>query len=751
IAGGRVRILDRNRRLVPPGVPGEIYLGGVGLARGYLGRPDLTAERFVLDPFLPGERLYRTGDLGRFRADGQIDYLGRLDHQVKLRGFRIELGEIAAALSRHPAVLESVALVREDQPGQKRLVAYVALDGVIAPRDGPVGVAELRAFLRERLPDYMVPAGFVLLDRLPLTHNGKLDRRALPAPEEGAAPSGDFATPESAIEETLASLWAAVLHLPRVSIHDNFFEIGGDSILSIQIVVRAKQAGLELTPRQLFQHQTIAELAKVVGLHKASPAEQGPVTGSAPLTPVQRWWLEQDLESPQHWNQAFFFEASEALDARALNEAFAALMGQHDTLRLRISGATEQRFEPLEENSAGLLRCVDLGDKSAAERAEILRTMAEDTQRSLDLTRGPVMRATLFHGDDTSPDRILVAIHHLAVDAVSWRILLDDLWTAYQQRRRGDPILLPPKTSSFKRWAEALTQEAAGEAIHGELDHWLSAYRRDVPLLPLDHDRGENTEASARSIFVALDAAETESLLREVPRAYRTQINDALLTAFGEALAGWLGSRTVLFDLEGHGREDLFPDLDLTRTVGWFTTIFPVVLEIPSDADPSRSLPAVKEQLRAVPNHGVGHGLLLYLRAEDDEVRELRALPRAEIAFNYLGQLDRGTVDDAPLRRAKQDPGPTHSPRARRRYLLEVTSSVLGGRLQIRFTYSENRHEAETIQAVAEGFLASLRALIAHCLAPGAGGYTPSDFEEEDLSQEDIRGMLDALDGEGQS
>jgi amino acid adenylation domain-containing protein/non-ribosomal peptide synthase protein (TIGR01720 family) len=750
ITGGRARILDRHRHLVPAGVVGEIYLGGIGLARGYLGQPELTAERFVPDPFAAGERLYRTGDLGRFRADGEIEYLGRIDHQVKLRGFRIELGDIESALARHPRVREAVALVREDHPGERRLVAYLALDGG-GGGEPPLGPTELRAFLRERLPEHMVPSTFVLVDRLPLTPNGKVDRRALPRPDESAAPSSsdELAAPGSAVEETLAAIWASVLRLPRVGIHDNFFEIGGDSILSIQIVVKAQQAGLELTPRQLFQHQTIAELAEVVGLRRAAPAEQGPVTGTAPLTPIQRWWLEQELASPHHWNQAFFFEASEALDGDLLDEAFTALLAQHDTLRLRLASPSMQLFAPLEGSSAGILRRVDLGACPPAERDQVLRAIAAEVQTSLDLDRGPVIRAAFFHGDQASPDRLLVAIHHLAVDAVSWRILLDDLWTAYQQRRRGEAVHLPPRTSSFKRWAEALEREAAGERIRGELDCWLAPRRREVPALPLDHQQGENTEESARSIFVSLDADETESLLREVPRAYRTQINDALLTAFAEALAGWLGSETVLFDLEGHGREDLFPELDITRTVGWFTTVFPVVLEVTAGADPSLALPSVKEQLRAIPNHGVGHGLLLHLRAADDEVRELRALPRADVAFNYLGQLDRGAADDAPLRRGKQDPGPTHSPRARRRYALEVTASVLGGRLQLRFTYSDSLHRAATIQALADAFLASLRALIAHCLAPGAGGYTPSDFEEEDLSQEDIRGMLAALDGEG--
>ncbi|MFO0758291.1 MAG: non-ribosomal peptide synthase/polyketide synthase [Byssovorax sp.] len=755
IGGGRVRLLDRRGRLVPPGVAGEIYLGGKGLARGYLGRPELTAERFVADPYAPGERLYRTGDLGRLRADGAIEYLGRIDHQVKVRGYRIELGEIESALLRHPRVREAVALAREDRPGDKRLWAYV----VPSPEgaEGPLTPGMLRAHLAERLPDHMVPSTFVLLERLPLTRNGKVDRKALPGPSEIGAAEPDRAeiAPEGPVEETLAAIWAAVLRVPHVGVNDNFFEIGGDSILSIQIVVKAQQAGLTLTPRQLFQHQTIAELARVVERRGRAPEDQGPVVGAAPLTPIQRWWLEQELEDAHHWNQAFVFETDEALDPGALDRALAALVAHHDTLRLRLARSegrpTEQRFAPVEGATEGLLMQVDLAGLGGEERRARALSAAMEAQASLDLARGPVLRAAHFPAGDGEPDRLLLAVHHLAIDAVSWRVLLDDLLSAYDAERRGEPVKLPPKTTSFKRWAEALVEEARGDAIAGELPFWLSRLRAIVPTLPVDHDHGANTEASARSIFVGLDAAETESLLRDVPRAYRTQINDVLLAAFGEALAGWLGSDRILFDLEGHGREEISPELDLSRTIGWFTTVFPVILEIPAGGDPSVVLPAVKEQLRAIPRHGTGYGLLRYLRPEDDDVRALQAAPHAEIAFNYLGQLDRGAADDARLRRARLDPGPTHSPRARRRYLLEATGSVLGGRLQARFTYSENRHDPRTIEALGERFIGSLRALIAHCTSPGAGGYTPSDFEEEDLSQEDIRGMLEALDGEDQS
>ncbi|MFT3764380.1 MAG: amino acid adenylation domain-containing protein [Minicystis sp.] len=737
----QVYILDAHRQPVPTGVAGEMYVGGAGVSRGYLARPELTAERFLDDPFKPGpgKKLYKTGDLARHLANGDVEYLGRIDHQVKIRGFRIELGEIETVLDQHPSVREAVVLARQDAPGEKRLVAYLVC------YDGPKPtVAELRGHVKQKLPEMMVPAAFVFLDALPLTENGKIDRKALPAPEEGerAELGEEFVAPTNAIEEELAKIWAGVLRVEKVGVHDNFFAIGGDSILSIQIVARAQQAGLHLTPRQLFQHPTIAELATVTGTASATVADQGAITGAAPLTPIQHWWVEQDVADAHHWNQAFFLEVRDRVDAAALESAVAALLDHHDALRLRLArdnGHHRQSFAA--PGGRPPVRVVDLAHVADADLKAAIEPISTEAQASLDLESGPVVRVVLFDLGEARASRLLIVIHHLAVDGVSWRVLLDDLWSAYEQRRRGESVTLPPKTTSFKHWAERLVEHAQSDAITDERSYWLTDARRLARPMPVDLTAGENTEQSARSLVVSLSPEETEKLLREVPEAYQTQINDILLTAFAQAWEGLTGSPVTVIDLEGHGREEIFPDVDLTRTVGWFTALYPLVLQRP-DGGPGAAIKSIKEQIRAVPGRGVGYGLLRYL---GDSGADLAALPQAEASFNYLGQLDQALPESAPFRWAREPQGPSHSPRARRRYLVDVVASITSGKLSIQWTYSEARHHRASIEALAERYLTALRGLIEHCLSPEAGGYTPSDFQEQGLSQ-NVIDMLEGLD-----
>ena len=740
----RVYILDAARQPVPIGVPGEMYVGGAGVARGYLNRPDLTADRFLDDPFSPGGKLYKTGDLARTLASGDIEYLGRIDHQVKIRGFRIELGEIEAVLDTHAAVREAVVIAREESPGDKRLVAYLVCREGQAPSAG-----DLRAFVKQKLPDMMVPAAFVLLDALPLTSNGKVDRKALPAPEEGerAAAGAEYAAPTTHAEEELVKIWSAVLRLDKLGIHDNFFELGGDSILSIQIVARAREAGVNVTPRQIFEHQTIAELAAAASTTEIVVAEQGPVTGPVRLTPVQTWWLAQGVEDPHHHNQAMFLDVKSTLDAKALEAAVGALLDHHDMLRLRVTrGAKgfEQIITP--PGAPPPVSRVDLtGEQGAAQTAAIERETAR-AQASLDLERGPILRVVQM---DVGPSasRLFLAIHHMAVDGVSWRILLQDLWSAYGQASRGEAITLPPKTTSFPQWAEKLSSHARSDTMRDEEAYWLADTRGGAGRLPRD-EGGENLESSARAVTHELTVTETEQLLREVPEVYRTQVNDVLLTAFAEAMAPWVGSQRVLVDMEGHGREEIFPDADMTRTVGWFTAIYPVAIDIDPSMGHGKAIQSVKEQLRAIPSRGLGYGLLRYLREGEIIAERLASLPQAEVSFNYLGQLDQALPDGSPFTFARESVGPGYSPRARRAYVLDVQGGVRGGRLRIRVAYSKAIHHEATIEALVDRFVVALRGLIAHCLSPEAGGYTPSDFQKADLSQEDIGDLLDQLDDE---
>jgi non-ribosomal peptide synthase protein (TIGR01720 family) len=398
-----------------------------------------------------------------------------------------------------------------------------------------------------------------------------------------------------------------------------------------------------------------------------------------------------------------------------------------------VDGAWTARIAPRGDDGErrSPLSSIDLGGLPRDERRGALERAAAEAQASLDLAEGPILRVILFHLGEGEADRVLLAIHHLAIDGVSWRVLLEDFSIAFEAIRRGEPPALPPRTTSFKRWAERLAAHARGPEVGAEAPYWLADERARVRPLLRDRPGGESTVGSTSTLSVALDPDETRALLQEVPRAYNTQINDALLTALLLAVASWTGGRSTLVDLEGHGREELFEDLDLTRTVGWFTSLYPVLLELPgADPDPGEALTAVKEQLRAVPGRGVGYGLLRYLRGDAEVTARLRALPQAEVSFNYLGQLDQAVPEDAGLSMARETAGRTRSPRGARTHLLDVGARVLGGRLQATFAFGEGVHRRETIEALAQGFLAALRSIVAHCAAPDAGGYTPSDFDK---------------------
>ncbi|MBW4457215.1 MAG: amino acid adenylation domain-containing protein, partial [Nostoc indistinguendum CM1-VF10] len=744
IANTQIYILDRHLQPVPIGVAGELHIGGEGLARGYLNRRELTDEKFIPNPFNdePGARLYKTGDLARYLPDGNIEFLGRLDHQVKIRGFRIELGEIEAVLGQHPGVQEIVVVAWEDKPGNKRLVAYFVPDQQHA-------FSDLRSFLKEKLPDYMVPSAFVELEKLPLTPNGKVDRRALPTPEPyQRSLEASFVPPRTPTEEVLAAIWTKVLGLEQVGIYDNFFELGGDSILSIQVVARANQAGLQLTPKQIFQYQTIAELTAVVGTTVPVRAQQELVTGAVPLTPIQHWFFEQNLPYPAHFNQSVLLEVPPDLKPKLLKQVVQQLLVHHDALRLRFAPSDSgwQQVNAAPDETVPFT-VVDLSELSSGEQPAALEATVTELQASLNLSEGPVMRVALFHFGIDQPGRLLLIVHHLAVDGVSWRILLEDLTTAYQQLNRGSAIQLPPKTTAFKDWAERLTEYGQSETLAAELDYWLAESRSGVAPLSVEYPSGReaNTVASAAQVSVSLSVEQTNTLLQEVPSAYNTQINDVLLTALVQSFAQWTGERSLLVNLEGHGREELFEDVDLSRTVGWFTTVFPVLLDLGEVDHPGEALKSVKEQLRRLPKRGIGHGLLRYLSQDAATRLQLQALPQAEVSFNYLGQFDQVLSESALLRPAKEPSGSEHSPLERRSYLLEVNGFVALGRLQLNWTYSEKVYQRTTVERLALEFIEALKSLIAHCQLPEAGGYTPWDFPDAALSQEELEELVAEL------
>ena len=738
----RSYVLDASLNLVPLGHSGELFLGGLCLARGYLDRPGLTAERFVPDPFAAnGERVYRSGDLTRTRADGLVDYLGRIDHQVKIRGFRIELGEIEARLQDHPAVRESVVIDIQG-PGGKQLAAYlVCADVQLHDLQGQSLLrSALRDHLKGTLPDYMVPTHLVFLDTLPLTPNGKLDRKGLPKPDVSQLQQV-YVAPRNALEQTIAGIWADVLKVDKVGLSDNFFELGGDSIISIQVVSRARQAGIRFTPKELFQHQTVQGLASVArqGDEGGLMIEQTAATGQTLLLPIQQSFFEQDIAQRHHWNQALLLKAGQALDSQVLERALQALVIHHDALRLRFDCAAGEwaAHYGSPDPQQGLLWQATVAD------AQALEALCDEVQGSLDLQRGPLLRALLATLEDGS-QRLLLAIHHLVVDGVSWRVLLEDLQTAYSQLHAGQPLDLPAKTSSTQAWAGHLQTYARSESLQAQLPYWQAQLDQTDAELPCDNPGGSLHGMHVGTARTRLGAVSTRQLLQQAPAAYRTQVNDLLLTALARVIARWTQRSDVLVQLEGHGREDLFDTLDLTRTVGWFTSVFPVRLS--PEQTLGASIKRIKEQLRAIPDKGIGYGALRYLG--DDQARAaLAQLPPPRITFNYLGQFDgsftpaSGAEAPAFLVPADESAGASQSHEAPLDNWLSINGQVYAGELSLEWTYSRDMFDVGTVQHLADQFAAELEAMVAHCLEDAQAGLTPSDVPLAGLTQ----AQLDSL------
>ena len=699
IANAQIYVLDRNLEPVPVGVPGEIYVAGAGLARGYLRRPDVTAERFLPNPFSDahGARMYRTGDLGRFRRDGNIEFLGRTDRQVKVRGFRIELGEIETALAMHPLVREAVVDARGDSPSDKRLAAYYV------PADPPPTVTQLRAHLGTTLPDYMIPSAFVALDALPLLPSGKIDRGALPSPEAARPDLGTkFEPPRTDTERKLVEIWKSVLRLDKVGIFDNFFELGGDSILIIQIIARAAEEDIHLTAKQMFQAQTIYDLSLLgEGVSSFTP-EQGIVTGPVPLTPIQHWFFEQDPPEPHHFNQAIVVEVDPGLGPDVLREAITLVLAQHDALRSRFTreGDTWRQYIPAPSDEVPF-ETVDLSGASADDEERAFLEVAERVQRSFDLALGPLLRAVLFERAAPNVPQLLLVAHHLVVDAVSWPILVEDVHDVCRRLQRAGTAQLPPKSTSFKWWAQRMEEYARTPLLARELDYWLNAVPPRVEPLPVASDEGPNDVGSVVTVNARTSVDATSALLLSVPAAFGTQIMDALVAALTLSLQEWKGSEGLLVNLEGHGRDEVFEGANLFATVGWFTTLYPFY----SILDPADGVRANLERTRAalavIPNKGFGYGPLRYMTAEG---RRLGDLPAAEVSFNYFGRMDSAYGSLDTFTPTYGPTGLTVSPLMKRAHLIEVNASVVEDGLQMQWTYSRNRHEHASIERLAGGF-----------------------------------------------
>ena len=728
ISNTRVYLLDHNYEPVPIGVPGYLYISGDGLARGYLNGEELTQEKFLPCPFEPGERMYYSGDLVRWLPDGNIEFLGRQDDQVKIRGYRIECGEIEHTLLKHPDIKAAVVVAREIEGGYKELVAYVVSEKAL-------NISELRGFLVQFIPDYMVPSKFVSLESIPLTANKKVDKRALPAPDEMGMETGtDYCPPTNEVEEHLAKIWEEVIGRNQIGINDNYFDIGGDSIKAIQIMARLQKVNLKCEISDFFKFPTIKDLApRVLALEKWIPQE--PVTGSVPLTPIQHWFFKA-VQGPDkhHFNHSVLLYANARLDENVLSAVFQKIINHHDALRMTYKTGGHQIIQENQPYINFNLETIILQNES--EPAQKLTDYANQIHSGFNLETGPLIKVVLFRLDDG--DRLLIVIHHLVIDGVSWRILFEDIATGYELARAGKSINLPPKTHSYQAWAKFINKYSRTEALLQEFDYWKQIEKQIITQKLSYKPAPKVIEGGTKTLTVTLAANETENLLTKTNQAYKTNINDILLTALAVAFNQWHGDTKTIINLESHGRENL-GDLDISRTIGWFTSIYPVTLDLGGIEGIESQLKTIKETLRQVPKNGIGYNILKYLTSDNS----LNS-PASSISFNYLGQFDQDLPSNL-FQIAKESSGNAVSPKLVLPEDLLLSGIITNHRLSVSLTFKPDKFHSDRMQQLLEAYLQELRLIIEHCQNKTPGEITPSDLSYSDLSLTELDTLLNSV------
>ncbi|MCY7900089.1 non-ribosomal peptide synthetase [Bacillus inaquosorum] len=732
-------VMDAHMNLQPIGVPGEMYIGGEGVARGYLNRDELTADRFVPNPYLPGDRLYRTGDLAKRLSNGELEYLGRIDDQVKVRGHRIELGEIQAALLQLPAIKEAAVITRTDEQGQAAVYAYI-----VTKDQQAANASEIRTSLKTMLPDFMLPARLIQIDSIPLTVNGKLDQKALPEPEKNAYTADDI-RPRNEIEKVMAEIWEELLDVEELGVSANFFELGGDSIKALQVCARLKQRGFETTVREMFEHQTLGELSARV--RKAVHViDQGPVEGEITWTPIQQWFFSQSLEI-HHFNQSVMLYRTERFDDIALKKVLKSLVIHHDALRIVC------RYE--DGRPVQISRGIDLPDKElyALELFDVkdnltevhnrIKEAASQMQEHMRLETGPLLHAGLFRTENG--DHLFLTIHHLVVDAVSWRILFEDFSTAYKQAVSGETIKLPQKTDSYLTYSQSIADYSKSRQMQREAAYWDERENRHIQPIPKDNEAAPNTFKDTEVIDFNLSRHHTELLLTAANKAYSTEMNDILLTALGLALQQWTGYDQFKISMEGHGRESYLEDIDISRTVGWFTSIYPVWLDMSHSDHKNKDerlghlIKQTKDMLHRIPHKGAGYGVLKYTNKKWGSEKG-----SPDISFNYLGQFDQD-IQSKAFEVSDIKPGNEISPNWERPHALDISGAVSSGCLNMHMIYNRLQFEKKTIQTFAGHFKQTLENIIEHCTGKENREWSASDFTDEDLTLDELSEIMGAV------
>ncbi|SHE68680.1 fengycin family lipopeptide synthetase D/tyrocidine synthetase-2 [Seinonella peptonophila] len=694
IANQQAYVLDEQQRLQPIGVPGELYLGGASLARGYLHDPEQTSAHFIPHPFQPGERLYRTGDRVRWLANGELEYLGRIDDQVSIRGYRVEVAEIEQTLLRHPAVQDGVVIARTEGE-QTALAAYL----VWANLDEAITLQELRADLLEQLPDYMIPVDWMVLDELPLTPNGKVDRRALPMPTRSDRMGQKYVAPRSDQEKLLVEVWQGILPGEQFGIYDHFFEQGGDSIQAMHVVAKLREKYYHISMKDIFQAPTVEQLAlRMQQIDKNHLKKEKMVTGEVMLTPIQQWAFELSANI-HHWNMGHMLYRAEGWNEQIVEQVWTKIVQHHDGLRMIYQWTDTgvlQRNRAMDEGIYFTLEVIDL--RQVREPRERVLAEANRLQQSIRLDQGPLIRLAIFrtnHGD-----HLLWVIHHLVVDAVSLRILVEDFYTAYGQLLNQQVITLPPVSDSFQTWSRQLAQYANSQELIREIPYWQQLEQLNVLPLPTDFPTTETYAiGEGKIVLMELTSKETNAL-----QSIGYEVQTVLLAALVSVVSEWgVGDRVAIL-MEGHGRQDILSEIDVTRTVGWFTTLYPMIFQRNASST-QHLLKSINEQLRSVPHQGIGYGLLKYL-TKPSLRSALSFQLQPEISFNYLGKMDSYRLDAMPV-------GYAVDPQTQIKEKIEVNSAITGeGKLVLSFRYSPKAYRQETMERLMQQYREQLLKII---------------------------------------
>ena len=729
IANTKIYIIEKNDVLSAIGIPAEICIAGDGLIDGYLNNEELTAEKFRENPFVAGERMFSTGDLGRWLPNGNIEFIGRIDNQVKIRGFRIELGEIENQLLKREWIKEAVVVDREDKQGNKYLCAYL-----VGGKE--MTIQELRGYLSKKLPDYMIPAYFMQIEKMPLTLNGKLDRKALPEPDGKINTGVEYAAPKNEIEKKLVKVWTEVLSVEKIGIDDDFFTLGGDSIKAIQVCARLSRYNLKITVSELFANLTIRELSLNAN-QENKQINQTAIEGKVELTAIQRWFFKQEFTNMHHWNQSFMMYSKEGFNEKIINKVFSKIVKHHDALRIVIKEEGDKiiQYNKGTEDKLFDLSVMDLSNKESYQ-VEIEKE-AIKIQSSIDLFDGPLVKLGLFKTKDG--DHLLIAIHHLVVDGISWRVLFEDISTGYRQAINKEEIELPSKTHSFKEWSENIINYAKSSKLLEEIKYWSKIENTKVGEICKDYEITNNKVYNSNSIEMKISKENTKNLIKDTKKAYNTEINDILLASLGLAIKNWTGENKVLVNLEGHGREEIMPNMNITRTVGWFTSAYPVILDCEKSDDIGYYIKLVKDDLRKIPSRGVGYNILKYITPKE-YINDLEFKLKPHISFNYLGQFD-NDINQGVFNMSSISTGDSISKESERLYDININGMVVNEELSLNFEYNKDEYDKSTIIEFVKNYKEALLDVIKHCTEKENTEMTPSDFDYKEVSIEELQDM----------